>query len=95
MANCGPKETEQVTVDLQIPEKETHYKTFIQLVSNDDVQIRDAFTPTTVGKNFSETYILIATIKHDVFSEKDGNKVAFKKEIFIQPPLFGQHDVKQ
>lgn len=94
-ANCGPKENEEVTVDLQIPSKEIDYATWVQAVSNDDVVIKDTFTPSTVGKNFSVRYVLTITVKHDVFSESDENKKAFRKEVFIHPPLFGQQVIKQ
>jgi len=66
----------------------------VQAVSNDDVVIKDTFTPSTVGKNFSVRYVLTITVKHDVFSESDENKKAFRKEVFIHPPLFGQQVIK-
>uniref|UniRef100_A0A7S3WIR5 Arrestin C-terminal-like domain-containing protein n=1 Tax=Strombidinopsis acuminata TaxID=141414 RepID=A0A7S3WIR5_9SPIT len=94
-ANCAAKGTEQVTLDLQIPDKEIDYTTYTQGVSDDDLPIKDTFSPSTVGKYFNLSYILKVTVKHDVFNEKSDNMVAFKKEIFIQPTPLGLHDLKQ
>lgn len=85
-ANCPAKGKETKTISFNMPTFDAQNKDL--KVNPDDEWLKNAFTPSAVGKYFTIRYFIYVIVKHDAWNQKTGNKALSTEIGLFQAPVF-------
>lgn len=90
-ANCPAKGKETKVISFNMPTFDAENKDL--KVDPDDEWLKNAFSPSAVGKYFTIRYFIYVIIKHDAWNQRTGNKALSTEIGLFQAPVF--NDARQ